>query len=81
MAQLCGVCCGLLAFSAMLLCGLLAGNPVQVIVLRAVGGLFGGLVLGTLAGWVGTLIVQDNIDLPDSADEDQADDKSPTVEV
>jgi len=52
----------LLVFSAMIICGLVAGNPVDVIILRAVGGLFGGLMLGTLAGWLATLIVRENVD-------------------
>lgn len=47
----------------MIICGLVAGNPVEVIILRAVGGLFGGLMLGTLAGWLGTLVVQENVDV------------------
>lgn len=63
MTQLSGVTCGLLVFSAMILCGLMAGNPVEVIILRAVGGLFGGLVLGSLAGWLGMLIVKENVDV------------------
>lgn len=63
MTQLSGVTCGLLVFSAMIVCGLMAGNPVEVIILRAVGGLFGGLVLGSLAGWLGMLIVQENVDV------------------
>ena len=61
MVQLCGVCCGLLLFSAMIICGLLSGNAVEVIILRAVGGLFGGLLLGMLTGWVGTLIVEEKL--------------------
>ncbi|MCG8406203.1 MAG: hypothetical protein MI923_13485 [Phycisphaerales bacterium] len=65
MVQLCGVCCGLLLFSAMIICGLLSGNAVEVIILRAVGGLFGGLLLGMLTGWVGTLIVEENVDAPE----------------
>ncbi len=63
MTQLSGVTCGLLVFSAMIICGLMANNPVEVIILRAVGGLFGGLLLGTLAGWLGTLVVQENVNV------------------
>ncbi len=59
MAQLCGASCGLLIFSAMIVCGMMAGNPVETITLRAIGGLFGGLVLGMVAGWIGTIVVRD----------------------
>ncbi len=59
MAQLCGASCGLLLFSAMVVCGMMAGNPVETIVVRAIGGLLGGLMLGTVAGWIGTVVVQD----------------------
>lgn len=59
MAQLCGASCGLLVFSAMIACGMMAGNPVETITLRAIGGLFGGLVLGMVAGWIGTIVVRD----------------------
>ena len=60
MAQLCGACFGLLAFSAMIVCGMFAGNPPEKIVLRAVVGLFAGFVLGVVAGWIGLCIVKDN---------------------
>jgi len=43
----------------MLACGIIAGNPVETIVVRAVGGLFGGLMLGMAAGWIGTIVVAD----------------------
>lgn len=59
MAQLCGASCGLLLFSAMVVCGLLAGNPVEIIAVRAIGGLFGGLMFGMVVGWIGTIVVQD----------------------
>ncbi len=59
MAQLCGASCGLLLFSAMVVCGMIAGNPVETITVRAIGGLFGGLMLGMAAGWIGTIVVQD----------------------
>lgn len=76
MTQLSGVTCGLVVFSAMIICGLVAGNPVEVIILRAVGGLFGGLMLGMLAGWLGTLVVQENVDA--AADSPTADEISET---
>ncbi len=54
---MCGACFGLLLFSAMIVCGMLAGNSVEGIVLRAVFGLFGGFVMGLVVGWVGLLVV------------------------
>ncbi len=63
MARLCGACCGLVVFSAMILRGLAVGNSVQVIILRAVTGLFAGLVLGSVVGWVGMILIRDH--LPD----------------
>ncbi|MBI5763882.1 MAG: hypothetical protein HZA51_10200 [Planctomycetes bacterium] len=63
MARLCGVCCGLVVFSAMILRGLAVGNTPQVIILRAVTGLFAGLVLGCVVGWLGMILIRDQ--LPD----------------
>lgn len=60
MAQVCGACCGLLVFSAIILCGMLAGNSVAHIMLRALLGLFGGYLLGSLSGWIGTFVVRDD---------------------
>jgi MFS family permease len=62
-ARLCGACCGLVVFSAMILRGLAVGNSAQVIILRAVTGLFAGLVLGSVVGWVGMILIRDH--LPD----------------
>jgi hypothetical protein len=61
MARLYGVCLGLLLFSAIIVSGISAGNSAERIVLRAVVGLFGGIVIGTTAGWIGLSIVRDNI--------------------
>lgn len=61
MARLFGVCCGLAIFSAVIFAGLLMGNPVEKIMLRALAGLGGGLVLGNFAGHVGLLLVHDHI--------------------
>ncbi len=60
MARVCGACCGLLVFSAIILCGLLAGNSAEHIMLRAVFGLLAGYLLGSLSGWIGTCIVRDD---------------------
>ncbi len=40
----------------------MAGNPVQSIILRSLCGLLGGFALGTVSGWIGTLIVKENTD-------------------
>jgi hypothetical protein len=50
----------------MILFGMLAGNPVQTIVLRALLGLLGGFILGVLAGWVGMQVIKDNLPGMDS---------------
>jgi MFS family permease len=62
--RLFGVCCGLSIFSAVILSGLLVGNPVERIVLRAVLGLAGGFLLGAAAGWIGLALVGDNLPKP-----------------
>ncbi len=52
----------------MTICGMLAGNPVSSIITRALLGLFGGFLLGSLAGWFGLHIVRENpgVELNDS---------------
>ncbi len=84
MAQLCGACSGLLVFSAVILCGLLTGNPVEIIVQRAVFGLFAGFLLGATLGCVGKHIVRDNVTA--SSDENvpqepTSDDEVPEAEM
>jgi MFS family permease len=64
MARLYGACLGLLLFSAMILCGMVAGNSVQNIVLRALAGLAGGFIVGSLAGWIGLSVAKDNAAAP-----------------
>ncbi|HVP09737.1 MAG TPA: hypothetical protein VMV94_00960 [Phycisphaerae bacterium] len=66
MARLYGACLGLLVFSAMILCGMFAGNSVQKIVLRALAGLAGGFVVGSVAGWIGMSVVRENAAAPGS---------------
>jgi hypothetical protein len=65
-ASLFGVTCGLLAFAAMIVRGLLVGNTPEVILLRSLGGLFGFLVVGTIAGWVASRILEDRPDVASS---------------
>jgi hypothetical protein len=51
----------------MIVCGLLADNSVQRIVLRAVAGLFGGYVLGAVSGWIGMIVIRENLPATDPA--------------
>lgn len=67
MARLCGACCGLLVFSATILAGLLAGNPIENIILRSVAGLAGGFVLGCVAAWIAMIVVNEQIETNDPA--------------
>ena len=62
MARLCGACCGLLVFSATILAGLFAGNPIEMIMLRSVAGLAGGFVLGCIAAWIAHVVVNEPIE-------------------
>ena len=60
MARLLGASCGLLLFGAMVLRGLIAGNSIDVVMSRALVGLFAGVALGALIGWIGMIVVADN---------------------
>jgi hypothetical protein len=60
MARLYGACLGLVLFSGMIVCGVLADNSPEQVVLRAVIGLAGGFAVGATAGWIGMVIVRDN---------------------
>ena len=44
----------------MVLRGLIAGNPIEVVTSRALVGLFAGTGLGALIGWIGMMVVADN---------------------
>ena len=68
MARLCGACCGLTVFSAMIVSGLMTGNAVELILGRAVVGLFAGVILGAFSGWVALFIVHDNLEKETSED-------------
>ncbi len=50
-------CLGLLGFSAAILCGLWAGNPVQTILLRALRVMVILVFIGLAVGWVGQAVV------------------------
>jgi hypothetical protein len=59
LARLIAPSLGLLVFAAMLLRGLVAGNPAQTILTRALLGLAGGVVLGSIAGSIAAHILRD----------------------
>lgn len=44
----------------MILRGLIAGNPIEVVTSRALVGIFAGVALGGLIGWIGMMVVADN---------------------
>jgi hypothetical protein len=48
-------------FGAMIVRGLLAGNPVELILQRALVGLGGGLLFGAMLGWAAFIVVSDNV--------------------
>lgn len=54
----------------MIVCGMVAGNSVSSIIARALVGLLGGFVLGSLSGWIGVHVVCENAGA-------QADDAAP----
>jgi len=59
LAQLAAAAVGLVVFAAMIVRGLLAANPVEVVLGRAIVGLLAGTLLGTLAGRLAELILND----------------------
>lgn len=87
MVRLCGACCGLLIFSATIFGGLLSGTAVEKIMLRALMGLFGGLALGCLTGWISLFVIRDQLDRvagdnaesPAKVETHGTDDQVPTV--
>lgn len=48
-------------FSAMIVRGMLVENPPEEILQRALIGLAGGTLLGCVAGWLGSIVVADNL--------------------
>lgn len=52
---------GLLAFTGMLLAGYLADNPFSTIVLRALLGLTGGLIVGYTVGFIAQVIINEHV--------------------
>lgn len=57
-----GSACGLLIFAAMILRGWLTGNSLEVILSRALAGLFFGVLIGALVGWVAMRAIVEWID-------------------
>lgn len=60
----------------MILRGLLVGNSPQVVILRALVGMAAAIVLGQFVGWVGGVLVRDNLPQEPTTD---ASDETPTV--
>lgn len=51
----------------MLTHGLFAGTDVQRLLLRSVLGMTAGVLLGSVAGWLGLAIMKENINLPEDS--------------
>ncbi len=60
MVRLCGAALGLFAFSITILLGLLAGNPANVVLLRALQAMLAFCLLGMCAGWVAYRILDEH---------------------
>ena len=59
----------------MIVRGMLAGNPPDLILQRALTGLLAGLVLGAVLGWIGKVVMMENLPVRESepATEDGSD--------
>jgi hypothetical protein len=60
MVRLCGASLGLFAFSVTILLGLLAGNPANVVLLRALQAMLAFCLLGMCAGWVAYRVLDEH---------------------
>lgn len=60
MIRLCGACLALFAFSITLLFGLFAGNPIEVILPRAIWALVLFCAIGLSVGWVGCRVLDEH---------------------
>ncbi len=60
MVRLCGAALGLFAFSSTVLLGLIAGNPVNVILLRALQAMLVFCLLGLCVGWVAYRVLDEH---------------------
>ena len=72
MARMFSAACGLLVFAGMILRGLVVDNPVDVILLRALAGLFAALVLGRMAGWIAEHVLNDELTAKSADDGDES---------
>ncbi len=61
MVRMTSVQIGLLAFAVAGLAGVYAGNPVTVILLRALLAMLVGTVIGQIAGWTAKLVLRDHL--------------------
>jgi len=60
MVRLSGAALGLLAFGITILLGLLAGNPVDVTLMRAVRATFAFCLIGMAVGWVASRVLDEH---------------------
>lgn len=60
MVRLCGAALGLFAFSITVLLGLFAGNPTNVVLLKALQAMLAFCVLGMCAGWVAYRVLDEH---------------------
>ena len=60
-ARLCGAIVGLLVFAGMILAGLAVGNPFVTIVQRALVGLAGGVLVGSIGGYIAENIILQHV--------------------
>lgn len=56
----------------MIVRGMLAANSPDMILRRALVGLFGGLALGMVLGWIGKTIAADHLPAPELAEDSPA---------
>jgi len=76
--RLAGACCGLLVFSGIIVCGLAAGNPPELIIYRAVIGLLAGFVLGAVLGAVAMTVAREGVHAEPQTDTASADAPPPS---
>ena len=60
MVRLCGAALGFLAFATTVFLGLIAGNPVEHILIRAIQALFLFFFLGLFVGWIASRVVDEH---------------------
>lgn len=59
MVRLCGAALGFLAFATTVFLGLIAGNPIEAILIRAIQALFLFFFLGLFVGWIAYRVVDE----------------------